>query len=227
MKSCVFAFPSLTALVLILASGPAAAQGQALVTLPNGDRASAPVTGQGLDGPGTYVFSDGLRVYGFYHHGLMRGPVRVGDGSTIYPGTISRQGVFYSFSGPVDRDWRPNGWGISRYPAGDTLRGRWVHGRMTGRFTDLLHDGSKINVSIARPSDELRGPATVSLPNGDKELGRMDRSALSGPGVYIDAFTGNRISGVFVHGALEGPATLLTPEGETFSGVEKGGVFYQ
>jgi len=208
---------------------PASAQPhRASIVLPNGDRANGPVADDFLSGPGTYVFADGLHVYGTFRHGRMRGPVRYGKaGGTTYQGTVAANGIFFNFTGPVDALGRPNGYGTSRYADGDVLTGRWEHGRMIGRFVDRLSDGDKIAIEVSPASDVLRGPATVSLTNGDSELGRLDQTALEGPGVYIDSFTGNRISGRFVHGVLQGPATLLTPEGETFPGVEKDGIFYQ
>jgi len=213
--------------VFVISAAVAGGTSAATITLPNGDRATAPVRNHYLNGPGAYTFADGLRLYGKFHRGSLRGPVRYGSPSgPRYRGSVARDGIFYNFTGPVDAEGRPNGYGVCRYGS-DTLRGTWQHGKLAGRVTDVLHDGTRLVVEVSPPSEVLRGTATVVLPNGDREYGHANRDGLEGAGTYLDSFTGNRITGTFVHGVLQGQATLYTPQGETFSGVEKDGVFYQ
>ncbi len=210
--------------------------GAASVAFADGDRATGTLTPAGaLEGPGTYDFRRGPHIKGTFRNGRLNGPATLTTtrGRT-YTGRIE-EGVFIgphykqyfsdgrTYDGPVDAQGRANGLGTYRFADGETLRGTWSHGRMSGTMTDSLHDGTKYVVKVSPPAETLHGPATITFTNGDRASARLRGGVLNGAGSYVYAATGNRIDGTYQAGRLRGPATLTTPDGDRYAGKMENG----
>jgi hypothetical protein len=207
-------------------SGPAF-DGRARLTFANGNALIGSVRDGAFDGPGAFVYRDGAAFRGTLVDGRFQGPVvwTNGRGVTIAStirrgrmegtavlttprgktirGLISEDGNFYTFTGPVDDAVRPNGSGIYGYIDGETVRGRWSHGKLIGPVVDKLPDGTTYFVTVPSPSDVVAGPARIVLPNGNVATGRLERSGyLQGLGTLTIAGSNDVLHGNWVDGTL-------------------------
>jgi hypothetical protein len=214
---------------LIVDVAPSAPElnGAAKLTFANGNRLVGIVRGGEFNGPGSVSYRNGsafrgtlfagkfvgriawtngrgTTIDGFVRRGRMQGPavLRTRRNRTL-AGFVSADGNFFTFTGPLDRDSRPNGRGTYGYADGEKLVGTYVHGRLTGPFVDRLTDGTVFYVDVRRPSYDLIGPARVVLNNGDVAIGLLARSGnLEGPGSYTILSSSETFAGKWVRGTF-------------------------
>jgi hypothetical protein len=207
-------------------SGPSL-DGKAKLAFANGNALIGNVHDGAFDGPGAFVYRDGSAFKGSFSDGRFQGPIvwTNGRGVTIAAtirngrmagravlttphgkqlrGWISDQGNFYTFTGPVDAQVRPNGSGTYGYIDGETVRGRWVHGKLIGPVVDRLPNGTIYYVTVRAPSEDVAGPARIVLPNGNVATGMLGHNGyLEGAGSFSFAGSGTVMNGDWVQGTL-------------------------
>jgi len=201
--------------------------GPAKLTLADGSKVVGRVRDDDFAGPGAFIYRDGTAFHGSFSAGRLQGRViwSNGHGATIagtlhhgrlegkallttrrgkkIRGLISADGYFFTFTGPVDAQTRPNGRGTFGYIDGETLTGRWTHGRLIGPVVDREPGGSTFYVTVLSPSEELAGPARVVLPNGNVATGLLERDGyLHGAGSLTIAGSNDVLRGNWIDGTL-------------------------
>lgn len=201
--------------------------GPGKMTLTDGSTVFGHVRNDEFAGPGSFVYRDGTAFHGSFTDGRLQGRVIWSNGrGTRIAGTIRRgrlegravlttrrgkkirglissEGYFFTFTGPVDAHTRPNGVGTYGFIDGETITGRWTHGRLIGPVVDREPGGSTFYVTVLTPSDELTGPARVVLPNGNVARGLLERDGyLHGAGSLAIAGSGDVLRGNWIDGTL-------------------------
>jgi hypothetical protein len=210
----------------VTAAGPDLT-GPGTLTLTDGSKVVGRVSDDDFAGPGAFIYRDGTAFLGSFADGRLQGRViwSNGRGATIagmihrgrlegpallttrrgkkIRGLISADGNFFTFTGPVDAQTRPNGRGTYGYIDGETLTGHWTHGRLIGLVVDREPGGSTFYVKVLSPSEDLAGPARVVLPNGNVATGVLERDGyLHGAGSLAIAGTNNVLRGNWIDGTL-------------------------
>jgi hypothetical protein len=201
--------------------------GKARLTFADGSTVFGNVRDDSFAGPGAFIYRDGTAFHGSFTDGRLEGPViwTNGRGTTIagvirhgrlegravlttshgkkLHGLISEEGNFFTFTGPVDALNRPNGTGVYGYIDGETLTGRWIHGKLIGPVVDREPGGSTFYVTVLAPSRDLAGPARIVLPNGNVARGVLERDGyLHGAGSLAIAGSGDVLHGDWIDGTL-------------------------
>jgi hypothetical protein len=201
--------------------------GPAKLTFADGSTVVGRVAQSNFAGPGALLYHDGTAFHGTFRDGRLQGPVlwTNGRGTTIagvirqgrlegpavlttsrgkrLRGSISADGNFFTFTGPLDALNRPNGRGTYGYVDGETLTGRWIHGKLIGPIVDREPGGATFYVTVLSPSDDVAGPARIVLANGNVATGRLERDGyLHGAGSFAIAGSGDVLRGIWIDGTL-------------------------
>lgn len=139
------------------------------------------VSGNCLDGKGTYTLVDGRQYVGSFkdgkHHG--NGTLSSPDGTT-YTGTF--------------KDGTPNGHGSFTLPNGDSYTGECNKSLPHGQGTYTFADGTTFSGKFSNGS--LGGQGIAIISNGDKYVGEFKNNQFHGQGTFTLA-NGESYTGLF------------------------------
>ncbi len=152
------------------------------------------ITGDCLDGTGTYMFPSGTKYVGSFSAGEI-------DGKGI---------CYYTDGSKYSGEWEsrlPNGKGTKTYANGTTHTGWWTKGLPVDRDGDLMED-------------VLVSKGEIDFDETDIQTGCLSGNCHNGEGLFAYA-DGSKYQGAFANGSLNGFGTFFYPDGKRFTGTFK------
>ena len=160
------------------------ADGQGVLTLPNGDRYVGEFHDGMANGQGVATYADRRRYEGDFRNGVANG-----HGVSTYADGRRYEGDF--------RDGAPNGHGIETYRNGDRYEGEFRDGRLNGHVVATLANGTSY-VGAFR-DNKANGHGVATFADGRHYDGEFRNDKFNGRGVLTSA-NGLRYDGWFYDG---------------------------
>jgi len=160
------------------------------------------VSGNCINGYGTFIFSDGSKYVGEWKDDKC-------DGKGTY---TSLDGEKYV--GEFKENMR-NGKGTCTYQDGSKYVGEWKGGKYDGQGTYIFPSGEKY---VGEFKDNMRnGKGTIKYPNSEKYVGEFKDDMKNGKGTvtYPD---GSKYIGEYKDGKYDGKGTYTFPNGRKYVG---------
>ena len=160
-----------------------------------------------LQGPFTETDDRGVTIAGNVTGGTTEGPATLTERNGVKCiGGIGDTGEFTGFSGVLDRQARPDGFGTKGCRGEEQITGQFFHGKVVGKMIDHIPSGIVYVIDVGPyPQDDLVGRAFVRLPNDDRAIGYMAKDGLlTRRGSYLTASTNYLIRGTWRNGTIKG-----------------------
>lgn len=175
------------------------------------------LSGDCLDGRGTYLFPSGARYVGEFRNGMMHGM-----GTCYYPDSSIYIGQW------VEK--YPHGYGIKRWPDGVEWKGQWVQGQPVDVRGALIPDLYAYAKSHPVAGGCLEGDCLdgwgkyIFRETGARYEGYFRQGLPHGQGIMYFP-EGDWYEGAFVNGVFEGQGTYYGTDGSVQHGMWREGTF--